>query len=64
MKKALIDLIHDKLQKPLTRSEAERLLRQLNRLETSFMTEFWNDVLHTFNKTSKLLQSVQINLRL
>ncbi|KAL4101031.1 hypothetical protein QTP88_021052 [Uroleucon formosanum] len=26
------------------------------------MTEFWNDVLHTFNKTSKLLQSVQIDL--
>lgn len=62
MKKALLDLKHDKLQKPLTRSEAEGLLRQLNRLETSFMTEFWNDVLHTFNKTSKLLQSVQIDL--
>jgi len=26
------------------------------------MTAFWNDVLHTFNKTSKLLQSVQIDL--
>ncbi|XP_050059838.1 uncharacterized protein LOC114132255 [Aphis gossypii] len=62
MKKALLDLKHDKLQKPLTRSEADGLLRQLNRLETSFMTEFWNDVLHTFNKTSKLLQSVQIDL--
>ncbi|KAF0714401.1 zinc finger MYM-type protein 1-like, partial [Aphis craccivora] len=62
VKKALLDLKHDKLQKPLTRSEAEGLLRQLNRLETSFMTEFWNDVLHTFNKTSKLLQSVQIDL--
>lgn len=55
MKKALLDLKHDKLQKPLTRSETEGLLRELNRLETSFMTEFWNDVLHTFNKTSKLL---------
>ncbi|KAL4089440.1 hypothetical protein QTP88_024475 [Uroleucon formosanum] len=62
VKKALLDLKHDKLQKPLTRSEAEGLLRQLSRLETSFMTEFWNDVLHTFNKTSKLLQSVQIDL--
>jgi hypothetical protein len=26
------------------------------------MTEFWNNVLHKFNKTSKLLQYVQIHL--
>lgn len=34
----------------------------MNRLETLFMAEFWTNVLYTFNKTSKLLQSVQIDL--
>lgn len=62
VKKALIELQKDETQKAVTRVESKGLLRQLGRRETAFMVIFWSDVLHTFNKTSKLLQSVQIDL--
>jgi hypothetical protein len=34
----------------------------MNKLETAYMTVFWSDILHKFNKTSFLLQSVVIDI--
>lgn len=62
MKKALIKLINDNYEKPLVLSEAKGLVRQMNKLETAYITVFWSDILHTFNKTSLLLQSIDIDI--
>jgi len=49
-------------EKPSTKSEAVGLLKKINRLETVFMTIFWTNILERVNKTSKKLQSVDIDL--
>jgi hypothetical protein len=33
----------------------------MNKLETAYMTVFWSDILHKFNKISLILQSVDID---
>jgi len=62
IKQVLEELINDDYEKPFVRSEARGLIRQMNKLETAYMTVFWSDILHTFNKTSLLLQSVNIDI--
>ncbi|XP_060845774.1 uncharacterized protein LOC132925391 [Rhopalosiphum padi] len=62
IKQVLEELINDDYEKPFVRSEARGLIRQMNKLETAYMTVFWSDILHTFNKTSLLLQSVDIDI--
>lgn len=34
----------------------------MNKWETAYMTVFWCVILHTFNKTSLLLRSVDIDI--
>lgn len=53
----------DKLEKPITRSEANGLFLKLDSLETSIMVTLWDDILERFNITSKKLQSVEIDLK-
>jgi len=59
---ALQELVDSDSEKPLTRSEASGLLRNMNKLGTAFMTWLWCDILQTFNNVSKKLQSIQIDL--
>lgn len=53
VKNAMQELVDSDSEKPLTRSEASGLLRNLNKLETVFMTSLWCDILQTFNNVSK-----------
>ncbi|XP_029348364.1 uncharacterized protein LOC100568629 [Acyrthosiphon pisum] len=48
--------------KSITRSEANGLYLKLDCLETAIMATLWGDILERFNKTSKQLQSVEIDL--
>ncbi|XP_033228857.1 uncharacterized protein LOC117180467 [Belonocnema kinseyi] len=45
-----------------TRLDARNLKNQMEKLEIAFMTQFWHEVLDRFNKTSKFLQTVELNL--
>nr|XP_047144727.1 zinc finger MYM-type protein 1-like [Hydra vulgaris] len=53
---------NDKTEKSITRSEANGLYLKLDSLETAIMATLWGDILERFNKTSKQLQSVEIDL--
>jgi len=59
---SLTMMIEDVHEKAVTRSEAATLKKQLNRFETMFMAVFWNSLLDRFNATSKLLQSVDVDI--
>ncbi|XP_050521721.1 zinc finger MYM-type protein 1-like [Daktulosphaira vitifoliae] len=52
----------DMSEKPSTRFEASGLLNHFDSLEMCFPTLLWNDVLERFNKVSKSLQSINIEL--
>lgn len=56
------ELVDSDSEKPLTRSEASLLLRNMNKLETAFMTSLWCDILQTFNNVSNKLLTIKINL--
>ncbi len=45
-----------------TRREAEGLSKKKENLETIFLTILWNDMLKRMNKTSKVLQSKDVNI--
>ncbi|XP_008185930.1 zinc finger MYM-type protein 1-like [Acyrthosiphon pisum] len=62
VKNALQELVDSDNEKPLTRSEASGLLRNMKKLETAFMTSLWCDILQAFNNVSKKLQSIKIDL--
>jgi len=62
VKNALQELVDCDTEKPLTRTEGSGLLRNMNKLETAFMTSIWYDILQTFNNVSKKLQSTQLDL--
>ncbi|XP_029341219.1 uncharacterized protein LOC115033197 [Acyrthosiphon pisum] len=62
VKNALQELVDSDNEKPLTRSEASGLLRNMNKLETAFMTSLWCDILQAFNNVSKKLQSIKIDI--
>ena len=51
---------NDPLQKKDTRTEALALVKTMQKLETAFLTTFWNAALNRINETSKLLQSESI----
>ncbi|XP_071568451.1 zinc finger MYM-type protein 1-like [Temnothorax nylanderi] len=59
---SLMIMIEDVHEKAVTRSEAAVLKKQLGRFETVFMAIFWNSLLDRFNATSKVLQSVDIDV--
>lgn len=48
--------------KPITCYEAKGLLNKLNRFECALMAVFWGNILDILNKTSKIFQSVSIDL--
>ncbi|XP_013785780.1 uncharacterized protein LOC106469816, partial [Limulus polyphemus] len=45
-----------------TRREAEGLSKKMEKLETIFLTILWNDILERVNKTSKILQSQDVDI--
>ncbi|XP_033216978.1 zinc finger MYM-type protein 1-like [Belonocnema kinseyi] len=45
-----------------TRFDARNLKNQMEKLEIAFMTQFWHEVLDRFNKTSKFLQTAELDL--
>ena len=45
-----------------TRREAEGLSKKMEKLETIFLTIFWNDILERVNKTSNILQSKDVDI--
>ena len=47
---------------PQTRFQAKNLQCQFKKLETAIMIVFWHEVLDRFNKTSKFLQTVEMDL--
>lgn len=59
---ALYKISNNINEKPSIKSEAVGLLKKINCLETVFMTIFWTNILERVNKTSKKLQSVDIDL--
>ncbi|XP_065679772.1 zinc finger MYM-type protein 1-like [Hydra vulgaris] len=59
---ALSFIKDDKTEKSITKSEANGLYLKLDSLETAIMATLWGDILERFNKTSKQLQSVEIDL--
>ena len=59
---ALQIIANDANEKPSTRSEASGLLNSLDSMKTCFLSLLWNDILERFNKVSKSLQSVNIDL--
>ncbi|KAL4126405.1 hypothetical protein QTP88_010627 [Uroleucon formosanum] len=59
---ALKEISLNPSEKPTTKVETLGLCKSFNKLETGIMTVFWNDVLQRFDKTSKTLQKVTINL--
>lgn len=60
--KTLYFIKDDTSEKSITRSEANGLFLKLDSLEKVMMATLWGDVLERFNKTSNLLQSVEIDL--
>ncbi|XP_065645449.1 uncharacterized protein LOC136075929 [Hydra vulgaris] len=59
---ALSFIKDDKTEKSIIRSEANGLYLKLDSLETAIMATLWGDILERFHKTSKQLQSVEIDL--
>ena len=61
-KKVLQTLAHDTLQRKDIQSEADSLVHAMAKVETCFMTVFWNTILKRTNQTIKMLQSETIDL--
>ncbi|XP_042227821.1 uncharacterized protein LOC121870117 [Homarus americanus] len=59
---ALNALSADTDQEVNTRHDAERLSKKMEKLETIFQTILWNDSLERVNKTSKALQSKDVDI--
>lgn len=59
---ALTKLSDDVQQKPVTRHIAAGLLREMSKLETCIMVEFWGRILKRMNAVNKELQSVDIDV--
>lgn len=59
---SLTIMIEDVHEKAITRSEAAMVQKQLGQFEIVFIAVFWNSLLDRFNATSKLLQSVDIDI--
>ena len=62
IKHALDSVSADNEQEVNTRREAEGLSKKMENLETIFLTILWNDMLERMNKTSKVLQSKDVNI--
>ncbi|XP_040197362.1 zinc finger MYM-type protein 1-like [Rana temporaria] len=62
IKNALDSVSADTEQEVNTRREAKGLSDKMENLETIFLTILWNDVLERVNKTSKVLQSEDMNI--
>ena len=60
--KALTEICTDIKQGADTRLQADRLIKQMERLETALMTVIWHTILECFNATSLSLQKVEIDL--
>ena len=58
----LLNFVHDKNEKPLTRTEALSLSKKLQRFETRFLTVIWSKLLERVNAVSKTLESPSLNL--
>ncbi|XP_074112948.1 zinc finger MYM-type protein 1-like [Cotesia typhae] len=58
----LLDMMPATHEKPTTRSEATRLQRKLQHLETTILVIVWNVILDRFNAASKKLQESQAGL--
>ena len=56
IQKALEQMSTNVEQKPEIRSQADGFLSKMGKLETAFMTIFWNKILQRFQSTSGLLQ--------
>lgn len=62
IKTTLYKLSNDLNENPITSNEAFGLFLSMNRLETTFMSLFWGDLLQRFNIVSKYLQSINIDI--
>lgn len=59
---ALLVIETDGQQKATVRCEAKGIRLKLERLETAFMTVFWNSLLRPFNVVNKTLQAVNVDI--
>jgi len=59
---ALDALSGDTDQEVNTRCDTEGLCKKMEKLETIFLTILWNDILERVNKTSKILQSTDVDI--
>lgn len=59
---ALHHIENDQLQKPVIRCQAKGIRQELERLETAFMTCFWEFLLNRINSVSKQLQKETIDI--
>lgn len=58
-----LDIIaHDDEEKREVRHEASNLIKQILKIENSFMAVFWNSVLSRFEQTSQFLQKIDVDL--
>ena len=62
IKHALDSVSADNEQEVNTRRGEEGLSKKVENLETIFLTILWNDMLERMNKTSKVLQSKDVNI--
>ncbi|XP_065654486.1 uncharacterized protein LOC136081125 [Hydra vulgaris] len=58
-----LNLVDDKSQRLITKSEANGLYLKLDSLKTALMATLWSDIVERFNTTSKQSQSVEINIK-
>ena len=61
IKHALDSVSADNDQPMNIRLEADGLSKTMENVETIFLTILWNDILECMNKTSKVLQSKDVN---
>lgn len=59
----LEDIANDQSEKNTTRVEAGGLVRKFDSLETGFMAVFWDEIMNRYDKTSTILQTVDIDLQ-
>jgi len=52
----------DVTERPATQCKVKGIIKEINTLEMAFLSLFCGDILNRFNKYSKILQSVEINL--
>ena len=62
IKPALASVSADTEQEMNTRREAEGWSKKMEDLEMIFLTILWNDILERMNKTSKVLQSEEVDI--